>query len=117
MRQKQGVPANPCSDFRFLSRINGGRCLKPRTLGCGLLCSNGYPEHTETSEIESKDQSRLGRLLPVTPVDRDTGLGKKSSEGHKRDGARVVGGEGCWTRVCSLQPEYGLGRTELFTSL
>lgn len=53
----------------------------------------------------------------MTPVDRDTGLGKESSEGNKRDGARVVGSEGCWTQVCSLQPEYGLGRTELFTSL
>lgn len=31
----------------------------------------------------------------MTPVDRDTGLGKESSDGHKRDGARVVGSEGC----------------------
>lgn len=31
----------------------------------------------------------------MTSVDRDTGLDKKSSDGHKRDGARVVGSEGC----------------------
>ena len=95
MRQKQGVPASSCSDFRFLSRINGGRCLKPRTLGCGLLCSNRYPEHTDESRTESKDQMRPGRLSPVTPADGDTGLYEERSDGHKRDGVSAGGSEGC----------------------
>jgi hypothetical protein len=91
VRQKRGVPANSCSDFRFLSRINGGRCFKPRTVGCGLLCSNRYPEHTDESGTESKDQMRPGRFSPVTPVDGTRGCVREVLMIVTREMVRVLG--------------------------
>lgn len=42
-----------------------------------MLCSNRYPEHTDESGTESKDQMRPGRLSPVTPVDGAQGCVRK----------------------------------------
>lgn len=36
MEQKQAVPANSCSNFRFMNKINDGGHFKPLKLWCGL---------------------------------------------------------------------------------
>lgn len=90
-----------------------------------MLCSNRYPENTDESGTESKDQMRPGRLSQVTPVDGTQGCVRKVLMMVTREMVQVLGAlkdaldiwfTACWTHVCSFLPGYELGRTRHFMS-
>lgn len=56
-----------------------------------MLCSNRYPEHTDESGTESKDQMRPGRFSPVTPVDGTRGCVREVLMIVTREMVRVLG--------------------------